>query len=269
MWPLFLENCRYVLRSKMVVLVVLFSALVHLSGLKLINHLTVSIQEVVTVVGPKEAIRVGFYLQLLTALSIASVYGVWMAPYAHRGDRSLLTHVLPISKINFPICYALSCGLLLLINEFILLVSFVWVMGFSVFSSGAFPWSAALKTFMFQTLCLEVLMLSLALSSLVFGQIITVFLGAGSLFVMQILGTLSHFFSKEPNFSLLTMRGAFVFLYEKLPPIGDFIFDFNQLSKGESISLRNLGLWIIWCLIICVMFVIKIRYPTNIRSTEV
>jgi len=268
MWALFLENCRYVLRSKMVVLVILFSTLVHLSGLKLINHLTVSIQEVVTVMGPKEAIRVGFYIQLFTALSIASVYGVWMAPYAHRGERSLLTHVLPVSKVYFPLCYGLCCGLLLIINEVILLMSFGWVMGFSFYSSDIFPWGSLIKTCMFQTLCLEVLMLSLALSSLVVGQINTVFLGATSLFVMQILGTFSHFFSKDPKFSLFTFKGLFVFVYEKLPPIGDFIFDFNLLSKGESVSFENLGLWLIWWLIICFLFVIKIRYPSNIRGSE-
>lgn len=268
MLALFQENCRYVFRSKMVILIILFSALVHVSGLKLINHLTVSVQEVVTVMGPKEAVRIAFFLQLFTALSVASVYGVWMAPYAHRGDRSLLTHVLPVSKATFPICYALCCGLLLVLNQLVLLGSLAWVMGTSALSAATFPWESAIKTFLFQTLCLEVLMLSLALSSLWLGQITTVFLGAGSLFVMQILGTLARFFQQDPSFSILSAKGLVVFVYKNLPPVGDFIFDFYSLSKGGEIALRNIISWLVWLGIISLIFWAKIRYPSQVRSTE-
>ena len=56
MWALFNENCRYVFRSRMVYLILGFSSVVHYVGMKFLNHLTVSIQGSVSVLGPKEAI---------------------------------------------------------------------------------------------------------------------------------------------------------------------------------------------------------------------
>ncbi len=249
-------------------MILVFSTLVHYSGLKLLNHLTLSIQNVVSVVGPNEAIYAAHFLQLFTSLSIAAVFGIWMAPYAHRGERSLLTHVLPLSKVKFSFCYVLCCVVLLLINELVLLGSFGVVFGFSSLAKGSFSLILAVKTFAFQTLCLEVLMLALALSSLILGQVTTVFLGGSSLFIMQVLGTFARFFKQGPEFSLLSPKGLLVFIYHKLPPVGDFIFDFMGVMKNGIVPVEHLILWMFWFIAFNLLFWFKVRYPIQARSTE-
>jgi len=268
MWPLFIENCRYILRSRMILLVLLFSTLVHYSGLKLVSHLTLYIQNSVTVLGPAEMLTVSLYLQLFTALSIAAVYGIWMAPYAHKGERSLLTHVLPVEKIKFPICYSFCCGLILMINELVLLAVFWSIKGAQTFSFSELPWNNLINAFAFQTLCLEVLMLFLALGSLVLGHVATVFLGASSLFIMQILGAMSSLVKNSPETPFFSLKGLFVFLFEKLPPVGNFLFDFHRVVKGENILGSHLILWCSWLVVAHLLFWVKIRYPSKNRSTE-
>lgn len=268
MWTLFQENCRYVFRSRMVFLILIFSSIVHYAGLKLLNHLTLSIQGVVSVIGPKESVYTAVFIQLFTALSISAVYGVWIAPYVHRGERSVLTHVLPINKIKFSICYVICCSLLLLINALVMIGSFAGVFGISALEKAIFPWGLLLKAFAFQTLCLDVVMLGLALSSLIFGQVATFFIGGTSLFVLQILGTVARLFRESTPPSLLSGKGILVLIYEKLPPIGDFIFDFKEVMTGGKVTLEHISLWLVWLVILNLLFWFKVRYPSQARSTE-
>lgn len=268
MWTLFQENCRYVFRSRIVYLIFIFSSVVHYAGLKLLNHLTLSIQGVVSVIGPKESVYTAVFIQLFTALSIASVYGIWIAPYAHRGERSVLTHVLPIKKIKFPICYVICCSLLLLINSLVMIGSFASVFGLSAIGKEIFPWVILLKAFIFQTLCLNVVMLGLSLSSLVFGQVATFFLGGTSLFVLQILGAAARLFRESTPPSFYSGKGLLVLIYEKLPPIGDFIFDFKEVMTGGKLALGHVLLWAVWLIILNLLFWFKVRYPSQARSTE-
>ena len=268
MWTLFQENCRYVFRSRMVYLILIFSSVIHYAGLKLLNHLTLSIQGVVSVIGPKEAVYTAVFIQLFTALSISSVYGIWIAPYAHRGERSVLTHVLPINKIKFPICYVICCSLLLLINFIVMVGSFASVFGFAAIGKQIFPWGLLLKAFIFETLCLDVVMLGLALSSLVFGQVATFFIGGTSLFVLQIVGAAARLFRESTPPSLFSGKGLLLLIYEKLPPMGDFIFDFKEVMIGGRLGLDHLVLWTLWLVILHLLFWFKVRYPSQARSTE-
>ena len=262
------ENCRYVFRSKMIYLILVFSSLVHLAGMKFLNHLTLSIQGVVSIIGPKEAVYTALFLQVFSSLSIASVYGIWMAPYAHRGEKSILTHVLPVPKIQFPICYIICCGLLLLINFIVMIVTFASVFGFSSLNPELFPWIFILKTFLFQGLCLEVLMLGLALSSLMFGQVATFFISGSLLFVLQIVGTFARFFKEAAEESYFSAKGILVWLYLKLPPFGSFVFDLKELMSSGRIPFENLILWVVWLVLFSLLFWAKVRYPNPARSTE-
>ena len=158
MWNLFLENCRFISRSRMIYLILIFSSMVHYAGMKFLNHLTLSIQGVISTLGPKEAIYTAFFLQIFTGLSISSVYGIWVAPYIHRGDRSVLTHMLPISKVKFPICYVNCCALLLLVNLGVMFGTYVIVYGGLKFGAESISWLFILKTILFEILCLEVVM---------------------------------------------------------------------------------------------------------------
>jgi hypothetical protein len=268
MLALFFENCRYVFRSRMVFLILIFSSMVHYAGLKSLTHLTLSIQGQISVLGNKETLYLALILQLFTGLSIACVYGIWMAPYAHRGERGVLTHVLPVEKIKFPICYAFCCGLLLFINELVMIGTFALVFGLSNLSSAEFAWSMVLKMFLFQTLCLEVLMLGLAVSSLVFGQVATFFIGGSMLFVVQVLGALARFFQQSQQFSPFSAGGIMVAIYQNLPPVGDFVFDFKKILSREAISSHHLSLWFLWLILFTLLFWRKIRFPSQTRSTE-
>lgn len=268
MLNLFLENCRYISRSRMVYLILVFSSLVHYGGMKFINQLTVSIQGVVSILGPKEAMYTALFLQIFTALSISSVYGIWIAPYAHRGDRSVLTHMLPVSKNSFPICYILCSSLLLLINFGVMLTMYSLVYGSLFSSSNPVSLLLLLKAFCFELLCLEVVMLGLAVSSMYFGQVASVFIGGSFLFVLQILGTFARLFKENIGSATFSLKRLFIWGYHSLPPIGDFIFDIKNILTGESLPFHNLLLWIAWLLILIFIFRFKIRFPTQNRSTE-
>ena len=268
MTALFLENCRYVLRSRMVLFVLVFSSIIHYSGMKFLNHVTLSIQGAVSILGPKEAVYTALIFQIFTSLCIAAVYGIWMAPYAYRGERGVLTHVLPISKINFPICYLLCCGLLLLINQLVMIGSYAGVFGFAAVLKPEFPWWFLGKTFLFQLLCLEVVMSGLAVSSLFFGQVATFFIGGTFIFVLQILGAIASVFSGKPGQEVYSSTGILFLIYKNLPPVGEFLMDIKKLITGETVSEQHWLLWFVWLLIFNGLFFMKTKYPTQERSTE-
>ncbi|MBM4316617.1 MAG: hypothetical protein FJ116_03965 [Deltaproteobacteria bacterium] len=265
---LIIGNCRYIFRSRMIFLILIFSTLVHVAGLKFVNHLTVSIQGVISVLGPKQEMYAALFLQLFTGLSIATVYGIWMAPYAHRGERSILTHMIPISKYHFPLCYLFCCALLLAINIFVMVVSYVFVFGPTTLSSPEFSWTILAKTFVFELISFEVVMLGLAVSSLSFGQVATFFIGGCFLFVLQILGAIARLFSENTELTKVSSKGWLVWTYEKLPPVGDFIFDLKTLISEGKFNFEHVILWTVWMLFFVAVFRWKIRYPIQQRSTE-
>lgn len=252
----------------MVYLILLFSFLVHYSGMKFINNLNLSINGAVSFLGPKESLYTALVLQIFTALSISSVYGIWIAPYAHRGDRSVLTHMLPVSKMNFPLCYVFCCALLLISNFAVMIATHSIVHGGLLFSSDIISFGLLIKAFLFELLCLEVVMLALSVSSMYFGQVATVFIGGSFLFALQIFGTFARLYKENVGTSLLSPKHIIVWLYYSLPPIGDFIFDLKGIITADPLPLNHLLLWTGWLVGLIFVFKLKIRFPLKTRSTE-
>jgi hypothetical protein len=149
-----------------------------------------------------------------------------------------------------------------------MMFSYVFVFGLTTLSSPEFSWAILAKAFVFELISFEVVMLGLAVSSLSFGQVATFFIGGCSLFVLQILGAVARLFSENPDLTKFSPKSWMVWIYEKLPPVGDFIFDLKTLMFDGTFNFAHLTLWTVWMLIFVAIFRWKIRYPIQQRSTE-
>lgn len=258
---LFKESIRYIIRSRLLILLLVFSFLLHYVGLSLVKQATVSIQGFVSTVGPREGMFVSVYLSLFMGVFLSAIYGVWMVPYLHQGDRSLLTYVLPVSKWLYPLVYSLSFLLLILIEFGILIGAFTLIFGKDAILAPRFSWSALSTCLLIEILAFEFLLFFFGVLSLCIGQMMTLFVAAGSFITLQVAGTLFRFgfdrYVEDTGGKLLTSYE----IYQYLPPLGELIFNLKQTFSQGTFPTGHLILWFIWFLIALFLFRLSLRYP--------
>ena len=112
----------------------------------------------------------------------------------------------------------------------------------------------------YETIAFEMCMFAFAFSSMTLGQIPTFLLGATVLFLLQIAGVAVKvgiaYEGKE------TLK----WFYEKLPPVGDLVYDLRQNYVTPDWSHPNLLLCAIWLLVFVLLFRYKLRYPTKTKG---
>lgn len=268
MRALVFQNLLHIFRSRLLFLFLLFSAFLHFSGLKIMHKLTMTIEGVIQVIGPREGIFLSLYFQLFAGIFLAAVYGIWMIPYLHTGQRASLTFTLPVSRWKFAVSYALTFLVLILTEQVIMFGSFAFVFGTEPFFAEKFPWVALLSCILLEILAFEASVFAFALSSLLFGQIPTFFLGMMSFFVLQTLGSLIRVgFDRIAE----TTGGTWAFLvgvYRYLPPLGEIIFDLREGFNKAFQTHFHFYLWVAWCLIFMGLFLLKLNFPSHSRSSE-
>lgn len=261
LWILFKESMRYIFRSRLLVLLLIFSFLLHYVGLSIVKNTFFSEQGLISVVGPRQGMFVSIYLSLFMGVFIAIIYGVWMVPYLHQGDRSLLTFVLPVSKWSYPIVYFLSFLVLILLECGILVGSFGWIFGKSALALPKFSWPAIASCLLLIVLVGEFLLFCSAILSLVVGQLTTIFLMSGAFISLQVLGTLFRFgldqYAQEQGGKLLTAYQ----IYRFFPPLGELIFTLKQTYSQGDFPRNQVALWILWVTVGFLLFRWTIRYP--------
>ena len=246
----------------------LFSFLVQFFGVRVLHSVTVYFQGVVKTFGVNDVLLVAVLFQLFTGVFLAAVYGIWMVPYAHQGQRSLLTFTLPVSKWKFPATYALTLFGLLLLQHFILLISFGINFGFDVFRQSTFPWFGLLVCLGIETLAFETLTFAFAVSSIVLGQVSTLFLGGIAFFLLQMSATLFRFNVGQFMVDKSESIGWAQRIYGKLPPAGELVFDLRTSFLKPSWEAGHWLLWVAWLTIFVLLFRFKIRYPAVTRAGD-
>lgn len=273
MGALLLQNLRHIVRTRLLVFLLLFSFLIQYAGVKLLRSVTVNFQGIISTIDAKDALFIGLLFQLFTGAFLAAVYGIWMVPHAHQGQRSHLTFTLPVSKWMYPLAYAISMLGLLALQHLILVVCYSMNFGFEAFADPKFPWQGLALCVLMETLAFEMFLFAFAFSSMTLGQIPTFFLGVSLSFVLQVAGALFRFDLEKitaeggvGDFS--TLKGMRWF-YNKLPPVGELVYDLRHgFLKPEWVN-SSLMLWAIWLVIFVLLFRYKLRYPTATKSAEV
>ena len=269
MMALLKQNLLHILRTRLLFVLFTFSFLVQYVSLKMVHFMTFKFQGIVTIIGAKDAIFAALFFQLFAGAFIAAAYGIWMVPYAHQGPRSPLTFTLPVAKAKFPLAYALSMLGLLLVQHLIMLLSFAVNFGFAAFQGPEFPWLGLLLCLLLETLAFEVFMFGFALSSMTVGQVPTFFLGALTVFLLQIGGALFRIDLENLPLGSIPSSVQWVRLvYSKLPPVGELVFDLRQTFLKPSWESSHFVLWLVWLGLLGMLFRLKLCYPLRARVGE-
>lgn len=266
--PLLVVNGLHLLRARLLVILLVFAFVVQWLGLHFVGLLNTKLQGVFASVAGNETLFVSLFYQLFTGGSVAAVYGIWMVPYLHLGSRNALTFVLPLPRWAFSLGYGLTMILLIVVLQVVMLLTFGYNLGFSVFSQPEFPWKGLLMCVLLQTLAFETLMFSLALGSMLIGAVPCFFLGNTLLFVLQVGGgffriDLENFTGGNPSW-----YGTVKAIYDYLPPLGELIFDLRQQFLTPDIKTGHFWLWGVWLAIFVVLFTWRLARPSFGRSSS-
>lgn len=261
------QNLRHIVRTKLLLVLLIFSFLVQYAGVRFVQSVTIKVQGLITGFDSKDSLFVALLFQLFTGAFLSAVYGIWLVPYAHQGQRSHLTFTLPVSKWLFPLTYALSMLALLLLQHVVMALSFGANFGFDVFLTAKFPWDGLLICIVLETLAFEVFTFAFAASAMTVGQIPTFFMGGMAMFMLQLSGAvfrynLDRFAGNGPAFDLAR------WIYFKLPPVGELVYDLRLNFVKPNWTDPHLILWAIWLVVFVLLFRLKLRYPAKTRSAS-
>ena len=259
------QNSLHAIRSRLLLIVIIFSLALHYLSLKIVNGVKFINQGSVAVLGVKEALFGAIYIHLFVGIFVAAIYGIWMVPYLHSGRRGLLTCTLPVSKWMYPISYTLLLTGLIVIETAVLFLTFGSSFGFAEFSSSTFPWSSILITLGLEWLAFVSIMMGLAFCSLAFGPLVSFFVGIFYFFISQTSGVVTRVASfngadldDNPWFKVMS----------KLPPTGELVFQIKQTFRQGEYDLWHYSLWAIWWLVFTILFTLLLRYPQRPNRTE-
>jgi len=256
MWHVvFKEVFRLCWRTRFVVVFVFFSILIHCFGLLLPKQAVLSFQGIVTEVGSRQALFISLYLSFFVVFFLSVVFALWLVPYFHQGERTLLIFVWPVSKWTFPLAYSLQLLSLILVEWAVLLTSFGVFYGSGALFQPRFSWLALFQCFFLQVISSQAILFLLSSFSLWWGPVTTLFASAASFISLQVLATLERmgfFAARSPESSLFSI--FLHFLPQIIPPLGDLVFDLKDTFSKGSLPSGNVALWFAWGLVGSALF---------------
>lgn len=267
MRALFLYNLKHIFRSRLLYLFFVFSTFLHFFGLKILHKLTVVVQGVFQVIGPREGIFFSLYFELFIGVFLATVYGIWLVPHLHTGQRMPLTFSLPVSKWKYAVGYFLSFLVLILIEQVIFFASFGSVYGFQAYGDPKFPWQGLISCTLLEVMAFETSMFGFALASAQFGQVATFFLGTLGFFTLQTTGSLLRLGLERYSETMGETLESIQRVYRLFPPIGELIFDLKQGFEKSFESYEHFYAWAVWFVILVCLFRLKLSFPSNKRTS--
>ena len=267
MWVLFRYNWRHITRTRLLFLLLGLALGMQLIALKVSFQGSIYIgnHNVVTW-GQRESLFVALFVQLFLGTFLSAVYGLWIVPYMHQGQRNQLTFTLPIPKWKFPLAYGMTLLGLLLILHVAMLASYGAVFGFSALAPSIFPWPTVAFSLVLETMAFLVVTFGFALGSMLLGPITTFFLGVFSIFLMQMSGIIFHVGDAQKALLHDESISAARRLYSVLPPVGELAFELAaqyQLANWQRVPVL---IWMVWLAIFGGLFYAKLALPTGSRS---
>ena len=237
-------------RSKLLVMWSLFTLLVQYALVRILHAATIQYQANSTTgqmtLDLSAVVMALVYSQFTCGILLATVYGIWIAPYLHEESRAPLTFALPIDKAVFPSVYGVSFFILYLLQAVAMFLALTMQFGIKVWIDPLLSWSALGTGSLISILALEGVVFVLAVFSLVFGKV-PAFLGGTALFmVLTVSGLIFR--------SQWVTGGIWKFIYTYLPPIGEV---FNDIKS--PIAETHWWLWVIWILVFAGFFRIRLN----------
>lgn len=274
MIALWIQDLLHLVRSRLLAFIVLFSLGVQYGAVKLAKsaslYLTINTMGNVKTIQESESYFVALVASCFAGTFLAAVYGTWIAPYLHRGTRSALTHMLPVSRWYFPVAHAMAFAVLILLQAVVLM----WALGVNigwghVFSS-EFPLKGLAYGFLLQSISFYVILFGTAAASMTLGALPTFFLtyiSCGALVMARAV----LFFGDNPAAEQLGATGFLVTLrriLDKLPPVGDLFVDLRIAFTKQELPTEHLALWAIWLAAFVIWFRWRLGTPQKIRGSE-
>jgi len=264
MIPLIQQTLLHLVRSKLVLLWLIFSFIVQFFSLEILGSISVSVNRVMTVLGVAETVGIAFLIELVTFIFLVVLYAIAIVPYLHRGSRVQLVFALPINRWHFPAVYTLILGGLMLLQFLTMLLALGLALDFSVFSDEIFPWRALLGAAVVQFLVSVLLMFYFSLGALFWGKIQAVLLGGIGIFVLLIMRFITHsdfFLQGEGKTWMKT-------IYHALPPFGDLVHHLKAQFDSPLVTDPAHLKWVVWIAIGVVVFHYKLGRPELTKSAE-
>jgi hypothetical protein len=265
---LILLNLKHVVRSRLLILHLVFSFILQFICLRMLRSVSINIDGLISEVGPKQALFLGLFLQLFNGAFLTAVYGIFLVPYLHQGHRGQLTFTLPVSKWVYPLVYGSVMLALLLVQYLSMFLSYGMLFGFSVFLSETFQWRSVIACLAIETLAFETILFALACSSLFLGQIPTFFFAGISLFVLQLIGAVLRIDFEKYFGAMPSYLEALRWVYSKFPPLGELVFNLNKRFSKPVVFDEPSLIWVVWLVLFLLLFRWKIRYPSSFKGTE-
>jgi hypothetical protein len=277
---LWFQNLVHLFRSRLLIFIVLFSVVVQYYAVKLVKSATMyvsfSVQGNTGLVRESESYFVAVIASYFAGTFLAGVYGAWIAPYLHRGPRSALTHMLPVSRWAFPAAHALTFAVLLLVQ----FATLIWALGANVGWEGVlsseFPWKGMIFCFLLQSLSFYVILFGAASASMMLGSLPTFFLTNLACSALVALRAVVYF-SESPiagqigsgaqiqgTGSMLNLK----WILQKLPPLGELMVDMRWAFEKQQLPTGNLALWAIWLAAFVIWFRWRLSYPQRVKASE-
>jgi len=270
MWPLLKQDFRHVVRTRLLFFILALTVIVQFSGLNIMKRVKIWAPGQLSfgaVLDESTILFFSLFLQLFSGSFLAAVYGIWSAPYLHKGSRAPLTFTMPIARWKFSLAYGLTMLLLTVVLHAVTMITYLWVFGWASLQSAAFPWHIVAMSLAMETLALLVVMYAFAFGTLMFGQIPTFLMGVASVMTLQLFSIL--FRLNLLPYQDSTDSGYWLYkIYGLLPPVGELSFALWSQFKKPSWEHTNIGLWLVWLAIFFGLLTYKLRYPPNVRSAE-
>lgn len=244
---------RHLLRSRFIVLTVVFSCIALAILLKGSHSLVFSLNGVRQILSPEDIVKWLLLLILGLGGSITFIYGVWFVPYLHSGAREQLTYVLPVSRWSFPTVYVATLSLL---------VGLLMVVGLGMFfyfyksDIATFPWKFFFVGCGLELLAFSVMVLLMGLFSLGLGKLQAFLIGPFLVFMLVVLGGVcrSQYFLNWQEESLWAKVAGWC--YRAMPPFGELIW------KTQAWH------WFIWLVLLSFCFQLRLRRPVLGKVSE-
>lgn len=259
---------RHAIRSRLLFVLFIFSGAIDYVFLKVLRATTLQIQGEVSGLSSLDLVFSALLVQLFSGSLLAVVYGLWMIPYAHRGSRSGLTYVLPISRFSMVLSYSTTVLILLAVQMVIAVICLGGIVGWGFVFSSAFPYQKLVLSFLFQAVCFQFLSAMMAVGSLSFGQVVTFVLGSMIFVLLQITGGLLRI-------EMVQLMGAAMDgfetarrIYQWLPPIGEFLYQLKELFWSGSFGVQQWVTWGLWWVAAHALLTLRLGFPSLNSSEE-
>lgn len=250
-WPVFRFHLLQIYRSKLVLLWILFSLFVQYSAVRLMHASTVHYEQAQMTLGMREIVIALIYVQFFLGSVLATVYGIWVAPYLHEESRAPLTYALPVNKAVFPAVYFISFLSLYVVQAVAMFASLTTQFGISIWTNPEFPWAHVGAGSLLSILALEGLVFGLALFSLVFGKV-SAFLGGTAL--VMVLQVSALVFKAE-----WAQSGVWYRVYQFLPPLGETLVDLKETRFWEGQTGLHTLSWVVWLVLFATLFRLRLN----------